>query len=142
MSASPGTEAWPAAAARAHAEAERALLGAADAVEPPVAVRHHGAAALVDEPVDAGGVRALLGQPLGAEPAAGLLVDDRDQLQLAARRAPAGRARCATATASAAVCDFMSIAPRPQIAPSWTAPDHGSWRQSAASASTVSTCER
>ena len=33
-------------------------------------------------------------------------------------------------------------APRPQIAPSWTSPDHGSWRQSAASASTVSTWER
>ena len=37
------------------------------------------------------------------------------------------RARCAAATTSAAVCDFMSTAPRPHSAPSWTSPDHGSW---------------
>ena len=55
------------AAAGAHAEAERAFLGAPDAVEAPVAERHHRAAALVDEPVDARGVGPLLGQPLRAE---------------------------------------------------------------------------
>jgi hypothetical protein len=43
------------------------------------------------------------------------------------------------ATASAAVCDFMSCAPRPHRKPSTTSPDHGSRDQSSGSASTVST---
>ena len=76
-------------AARGHAEAERALLGAADGVQPAVAVGHDRAAALVDQPVHARDVGPLLGQPLGAEPAADLLVDHRDHLQLAARGPPA-----------------------------------------------------
>ena len=38
---------------------------------------------------------------------------------------PRAPARSAAAT-SAAVCDFMSIAPRPQTSPSITSPDHGS----------------
>ena len=62
----------------------------------------------------------LLGQPLGAERAAGLLVGDADHLQLAALQ----RRRCApaaaAATASAAVWDFMSSAPRPYRKPSRT----------------------
>ena len=76
-------------AARAHAEAERALLRAADPVEAALAVGHHGAAALVEQPVHARRVGALLREPLGAEPAAGLLVDDGDDLQLSARGPPA-----------------------------------------------------
>src|SRR4051794_34245126 len=46
------------------------------------------------------------------------------------------------AAISAATCDFMSSAPRPQTQPSRSSPDHGSTLQSDASASTVSTCPR
>ena len=76
-------------AARADGEAERALLRAADAVQAAVAERHHGAGALVEQVVGAGEVRPVLAQPLGALDAAGLLVDDREDLQRAAGRAPA-----------------------------------------------------
>ena len=60
-------------------------------------------------------------------------------------RSPFGRnpsrARLAIATALAATCPFMSSAPRPQISPSTTSPDHGSRCHSAGSASTVSVWE-
>src|SRR6185503_20603551 len=75
--------------ARTDAEAEGALLRAADAIEAAVAERHHRAAALVEQPVDAGDVRALLREPLRAVLPARLLVDDGDELHLAAGRAPA-----------------------------------------------------
>ena len=84
-----GERGVPGDAARGHAEAERALLGDADGVDPAVAVGHDRPAALVDQPVHARDVGPLLGQPLGAEPAADLLVDHRDHLQLAARGPPA-----------------------------------------------------
>ncbi len=45
------------------------------------------------------------------------------------------------ATALAATWPFMSRAPRPQISPSRSSPDHGSTCHSAGSASTVSVCE-
>ena len=52
------------------------------------------------------------------------------------------RASDAIATALAATWPFMSSAPRPQISPSRSSPDHGSSSHSAGSASTVSVCER
>jgi hypothetical protein len=71
-------------------EAERALLGAADAVQATPGVRHDLTAALVEEHVDARQVGPLAAQPDGALGAADLLVDDRDDLQRAALGPPAG----------------------------------------------------
>ena len=70
-------------------EAEDALLGHADAVEPLLAEREDGAGALVQQQVAAHGVGVVLGQPDGALAAAGLLVDHADDEQVAVRRAPA-----------------------------------------------------
>ncbi len=75
-------------------EAEDALLGAADAVAAPAAVLEDRAAALVEQQVAADLVGVRLGDPLRAERAAGLLVDDARRS--AARRAP-GASRCARA---------------------------------------------
>jgi hypothetical protein len=70
-------------------EAEDALLGAAEAVEAAAAVLDDAAAALVDEIVAAHLVGVVGSDPLGAVGAAGLLVDERDEDQRAARRTPA-----------------------------------------------------
>ena len=79
-------------AVRRDREAEHALLGAAHAIEAPAAVFEELAAALVDEQVAADLLRVRLGDPFRPKRAARLLVDDRRDQQLAARRAPA-RAR-------------------------------------------------
>src|SRR5690606_3870511 len=73
----------PGASPRPHPEAERPLLAAADAVEAPVAERHHLSAALVEHEVGVGDVGPLPGEPLRAGMAADLLVDDGEDLELA-----------------------------------------------------------
>ena len=61
----------------------------------------------------------VLGQPVRADVAAGLLVDDEHELQRAPRPGASPRGPASTAaTASAATWDFMSSAPRPQRKPS------------------------
>ncbi len=79
-------------AVRGHGKAEHALLRATDAVAAPAHVVEDLAAALVDEEVAADLLRMVRGEPLRAELAAGLLVDDGGDQELAARGAPA-RAR-------------------------------------------------
>ena len=107
--------------------AEDPLLGTADAVAAPARVLEHLAPALVDEQVAADLLRVVRGEPLGAQLASGLLVDDGATINSSPRagRQPS-RASEAPAAISAATCDFMSIAPRPQRKPSITSPDHGS----------------
>src|SRR3954462_11272916 len=100
-------------AGRGQREAEDTLLGDADVVDPLAVVVERDAGALVDQPVAAHEVGAPLGQPDRAG-AVLLLVDHRDEDQIAAVRSPTGAGSEQAATTSAAVCDFMSSAPRPQ----------------------------
>ena len=141
LSASPGTEAWPAAPRARTREAEHALLGHADAVQAAVAERHHRAGALVEQPVAArrgraGSRSATARRPRRRSP--------RRRPRSASASPRAGRqparASVATATASAAVCDFMSMrAAAPEEAVDDLAATTGRAVQSSGSASTVST---
>jgi hypothetical protein len=72
------------------AEAEDALLADAHGEDAAVLVRDDGAAALVEEEVAAHEVGVVLADPLRALLAAGLLVDDADDEQVAAGRPPPG----------------------------------------------------
>ena len=72
-------------------EAKDALLGHAHAVEALVAEREDRAGALVEQHVAAHRVGVVLGQPDRALAAAGLLVDDADDEQVAVGGAPARR---------------------------------------------------
>ena len=75
-----------------HREAKDALLGHAHAVDALVAEREDRPGALVEQHVAAHRVGVVLGEPHRALAAAGLLVDDADDEQVAAGGAPA-RAR-------------------------------------------------
>ena len=122
-----GTEACPARPWVVTREAERPLLGAAHPVQAPVAVGHDHARALVEQVVAAGEVGTVLRSATARR--GGRPSPRRRPRTASPRRAPAAspeRARCASATASAATCDFMSMAPRPHTCPSWTPPSQGS----------------
>ena len=126
---------------RCHAEAEDALLGAADAVErwpsygqppPPPSLSRK------SQRTWSGWCSAATSRPRSRRP------PRRRRPRRAGRRAR-GASRSApsaqAAATSAAVWDFMSSAPRPHRKPSARSPDHGSCVQAAGSASTVSTWE-
>jgi hypothetical protein len=66
-------------------------FSATHAVQAPVAVGDHRAAALVEQVVDAREVGPLLGDPLRAEDPAGLLVGDADHLQRPAEASAGAR---------------------------------------------------
>ena len=70
---------------------------------------------------------------LGGEPPAPVPPTSSSLTEMTSRSPCCGRqpslARLAAATASAAVCDFMSRAPRPHTQPSSSSPDQGPWRQ-------------
>ena len=130
------------AALRAHREAEGALLGAADAEQAAVAIGDDRAGALVEQEVAADEVGrscvrycAPWSPPTSSSTTLMIFSSPRGGRQ-------PSRASAAPATTSAAVWDFMSIAPRPHTWPSCWSPDHGSRDQSSGEASTVSTCER
>src|SRR6202034_4857613 len=71
-----------------HREAEDALLGAANPVATAPAVLEDRAATLVYEQVAANLLGMVMCDPFRPQLAAGLLVDDRHDQQLAARRTP------------------------------------------------------
>ncbi len=119
--------AWPACAVRRQLEAVHALLGDADAVQAPAVVRDVRAGTLVQEEVAAhearGGSRSARSRPRPRRS------PRRRPRRSAGRRAPGAspsRASETPAATSAAVCDFMSSAPRPHSSPSITSPHHGS----------------
>jgi len=75
-------------AQRGHVEAEDPLLRAADPVAAATPVLENLSAALVEQHVAAHLLGMGVGQPVGAQVAAGLLVGDEDELQGAALRTP------------------------------------------------------